>query len=276
MTEGGSGTAQFCTQCGRRHGETDRFCAGCGAAKGAAVIGAGHPATDKPPTQSSAMPAEPMTGFTPSVLRPVQPPRAAPAFVSLPPSAAPMIALPTGSWRETVIATEVLHHDEVRQLVSGASGLHGHGMTAEEFFKVAKPMMKAVSPGSELVPMEAIAELSVGLGTRLGIKSGTEMRTVFAHPPGRVIAAVLCSFASRGQNLSACEQGRDGCALSAKLPSSLFTWTGDILATLVRQPEGTVMVANITIPGQMYDWGKGKKVLEDLISDVPKFISLQG
>ena len=44
-----------------------------------------------------------------------------------------------------------------------------------------------------------------------------------------------------------------------------------MIITLERRPEGTMMKATITVPGQSFDWGRSKRVLQDLIEDVKRY-----
>jgi len=55
------------------------------------------------------------------------------------------------------------------------------------------------------------------------------------------------------------------------MASSILSWEGNMIVTLERQSEGTLLKATITVPGQAFDWGRSKRVLQDLIDDVKRY-----
>ncbi|MCP5086361.1 MAG: zinc ribbon domain-containing protein [Rhodobacteraceae bacterium] len=180
---------------------------------------------------------------------------------------------PDANWQDSIDYKTVLGHDDVEKLIAGASGTNPGGMSADEFLSAAKPLL--LLTGAKHTPLKLIAEVGPGLYAKLGITTGKEMEKDFTFPPGRVIAAVLCSLASRNQTLSEGDQAKDGCVLVAKLPSSMWSWAGVISVTFTRYSNGCRVGAKITIPGQAFDWGKSKGSLADLFEDIPRFISLQ-
>ncbi len=176
-------------------------------------------------------------------------------------------------WQNSIDYKAVLGHPEVEALISKASGTNPGSMSAEAFLAAAKPLLALT--GVKHVPFKLIAEVAPGLYAKLGVSTGKDMVQEFELTAGRVIAAVLCSLASRDQTLSEGVQAEDGCVLVAKLPSSMWSWAGQITVTFERVASGCRVCGQVTIPGQAFDWGKSKGVLDDLFVDIPKFISLQ-
>jgi hypothetical protein len=60
--------------------------------------------------------------------------------------------------------------------------------------------------------------------------------------------------------------------LTAAIPSDWRTFGGTLTVEVGRIPNGTAVEATATIPGQLFDWGKSKKVLATLIAEVPAFL----
>lgn len=227
----------FCTQCGKPAQPDHVFCAGCGTAL----------------VRETAAPMGLMAA-------------AGPAAPSAP-------VAPLEDWRETISYKTVLGHPEVKALVAEAAKANKAGMSADEFMKLAQPILNAAGSGG--VPMKLITEIATPIYAKMGVKIGKDARNGYATPFGRVLAAILCSLASRNQTLVAIQEGTDGCVVQAEVPSSITTSKGNLTLTLERKPEGTVVASAVVFPGQSSDWGRSKRTLEELHQDILNFRSLQ-
>jgi hypothetical protein len=193
---------------------------------------------------------------------------AAPASIVPSPPAAPL-----EDWRATTNYRVVLAHPEVKALIADASKASKAGMSADEFMKLAQPVLDAAGSGG--VPMKLIAEIAAPMYAKMGVKTGKDAKNGYATPYGRVLAAILCSLASRNQTLIAIEEGTDGCVVQAEIPSSMTTWKGKMSLTLERRPEGTLVSSAVVFEGQSSDWGRAKRVLDDLHQDILNYRTLQ-
>lgn len=211
----------FCTQCGRKFADTDKFCAECGAPREAA--------------------APPPPEIDPSV-----------------------------DWRASMTPQEIMWHPEVRARVTKVAGADPQGMTGEKFYEIARPLMMITGTGT-LPPLKFIKDYSLPLTARLGMKTGSEISQGFRNTFGETFAAVLCSLASRSQPVEELTGAENGCVIRSKMASSIWSWEGDMVITLETRPEGTMMTGAITVPGQLSDMGKSKRVLQDLVGDVMKY-----
>lgn len=234
----------FCTQCGKQAAPEHVFCAGCGT---------------RLPREASAAPMGLM---------------ATPAPVA---TEAPVVtAIDTGpleDWRETTNYRVVLGHPQVKALVADAAKASKAGMTGDEFMKLAQPILDASGSGG--VPMKLIAEIATPLYAKMGVKTGKDAKNGYATSYGRTLAAILCSLASRNQTLVAVHEGTDGCVVQAEIPSSMTTWKGKLSLTLERKPEGTLVSSAVVFEGQSSDWGRSKRVLDDLHQDILNYRTLQ-
>jgi zinc-ribbon domain len=179
---------------------------------------------------------------------------------------------PSSVWHESVDYSTVFNHPDVKSLIVAAAGKKPGGMSAEDFLSAAEPLLGAAGV---TVPLNAAARIGQSVYARLGVKTGKEVSASFPSPPGRVIAAVLCSLAARGQALDSAEQATDGCTMTATLPSSMWAFRGTLVATVQAEPSATRVVAATSIPGQLYDWGHSKRVLNSLVEDIGSFLDLQ-
>lgn len=224
----------FCTKCGKAAAPGDAFCGGCGARLSTAAA-------------------------------------VAPARVDeVSPGPAPA---PQHDWRETHDYRVVLSHPEVKALIADAAKANKAGKTADDFLKMAAPLLSAAGASPEATRM--IADFAPGFYAKMGIKTGKDARNVYAMSYGRALAAILCSMASRNQTLVAVQEGADGCILQGDVPSSMTTWKGKISVTVERRPEGALVSSAVVFPGQTADWGRSKRLLEELHQDILNYRTLQ-
>jgi hypothetical protein len=229
----------YCTQCGAKAAPDHKFCAGCGARLEGAGTG-----------------AAPMAFAAPDAPAPVPAPSG-----------------PLEDWRETTNYRVVLSHPDVKGLIADASKTSKAGMSADEFLKLAAPVLGLA--GAETAATKLIAEYAPGFYAKMGVKVGKETRNGYATSFGRTLAAILCSLASRSQTLVAIHEASDGCVVEADVPSSLTTSKGKLTLTLERRPEGTLVQSAVVFPGQSGDWGRSKRVLDELHQDILNYRTLQ-
>ncbi len=246
----------FCTQCGRAYGASDRFCGGCGTPRPSAPTALAGPLSPDVASIGAA-------SFVPNVQNFDTAQGVAPN-----PQAG---ALP--DWRTSRDARVILNHPDVRKLVEEAAKLNKSSMTAEDFFKVAEPFMKAA--GADAVPLKLIADVAQSMYAKIGVKTEHQAQQGYASSFGRTLAAIACSLASRHQQLVAIAEGADGCGLQIDLPSTLTVMKAHMTLVLEERTEGTLVTGAVIIPGQASDWGHAKKTLADLHQDILNFRSLQ-
>lgn len=127
---------------------------------------------------------------------------------------------------------------------------------------------------SSPIPLESLAAVLQPLYESWGIRTGKERGGSIAAPIGRAIARTLCSFAKHGQTFQSAEQHDAGCVLTAELPSSVCSLTGKLTISLLGRGPQTQISATTVIPGQLYDWGKSNRCLEQLFNDLQSDLGL--
>ena len=173
-------------------------------------------------------------------------------------------------WRTSQDARQIMAHPEVRARIERVTGANPQGMTAEKFYELARPVM-AITGAGPLPPMKLLKDVALPIYAKFGVKTQSEMSQGFRNTFGETLAAVLCSLASRSQPVEDLADATNGCVITSKMASSIWSWEGKMVITLETQPEGTLMKATITVPGQTSDWGKTKRALQGLIDDVMKY-----
>jgi hypothetical protein len=136
-------------------------------------------------------------------------------------------------------------------------------MSAEDFLEAAGKLMSLPVPA---VALKAVAEVVVPIFEHLGIKTGKTRSETIQNPPGKAIVAVLCAFASQGQEIRQVQQFENGCLLEAMIPSDMWSWGGSLFVSIRASNSGTRVDAATSVKGQLFDWRKSKRCLERLFS----------
>ena len=129
-----------------------------------------------------------------------------------------------------------------------------------------------------LAVFDAISPIGFSLGKfthailpiddKRGIKTGHQSQGIFDSPPGRVILAVLCTLAGESLAIASVHQDPDTCSLSADIPSGLITNRGELHILIAVHELYVSMSLAATISGQWYDWGKSKRLADEIFSAV--------
>ena len=175
-------------------------------------------------------------------------------------------------WRSSFDYRKVLHHPEVINTIRSLTTPKSAGMSSDEYLLAALPLLGVT--GVAAVPLSAMVDILPKWGDRIGIRSGKSEEQHFSLQPGEAIAAIACSFATRGMQLIDGEQAIDGCILTAKFPSNIWTGGGEISACITPKKSYLSILATTTVPGQLFDWGTSRRLLNGLFEDLPRFASL--
>ncbi len=169
---------------------------------------------------------------------------------------------PRGDWTMSLHYEHVLAVPEARQRIAAASTGTAAGVTAEDLLKI----FDAVSPIG--ISMEKLSGALIPIADKMGIKMQQAASAIFPAPPGRVLLATLCVLATRGMELLDAKQLPEACALVAKIPSGLYTNPGQLNVVLRIANTGVLMQLEARIAGQYYDWGKSKRMINQIFMDV--------
>jgi hypothetical protein len=178
------------------------------------------------------------------------------------------IASEPEDWEQDAVYEKIIRVEAVRTAISHhAANAHG-GVSGEALLALYDKVM------SSPVPLEHLVAIVQPLYDSWGIRTGKERHEWIDAPIGRVIARTLCSFAKHAQAFQRAEQFESGCVLTAELPSSVCSLKGKLTISLKRSEDLTEVTATTIIPGQIYDWGKSDRCLEQLINDLSSELGL--
>jgi hypothetical protein len=163
--------------------------------------------------------------------------------------------------RETSYET-LMRDANVRKTIDAHARLAKKRISAEQFLALADKLIP------QPVSMEGMAAIAQPFWAKLGVRTRKELTGHIDAPLARVIVRALCSLARQGQNLRNVVQGERGCSLEAELPSDLFSAAGSLHVNLWRDGSRTGVAASTNIDGQWMDWGKSRRCLDQLLSDL--------
>jgi hypothetical protein len=168
-------------------------------------------------------------------------------------------------WPNLLSYETLLRVPEVRERIARHAAMCKTKFSGEQFLECCDKMLTPLTGG---VPLTLIASIAQPISEKLGLKMIKTRVERLSGPPGKVIVAMLCSLAKNGQKLGQVEQESSGCTLHAAMPSDMWSLRGDLAITIRAEGFTTVVEAGLTIPGQVYDWGKSQRALRQLFGDL--------
>jgi len=127
-------------------------------------------------------------------------------------------------------------------------------------------ILEAVSPSK--ISLSKLTHAMVPVMDKLGFRTSQQSQAVWQAEPGRVMLAFLCVLAWKSLTVDEVQQTSDQCVLVAKLPLGVITNPGKLLARLETKSGWVRASLAVTISGQWYDWGKSKRLIEDILSGI--------
>ena len=174
-------------------------------------------------------------------------------------------ALAPVDWPTLTEYAAIMRVPEVRERIARAAAQAKKRLSGEQFLEICDKFMSPLSGG---VSLTAIASIAEPLAEKLNLKCRKVGSRRFNQPVGTMIVAVLCSLARNGQHLQDVTQEESGCRLEASLPSDVWSLRGKFNITVRDDGVATLVEAEATIKGQIYDWGKGQRLVDQLFNEV--------
>lgn len=168
-------------------------------------------------------------------------------------------------WTEITDCQSLIAVPEVRERIARHAAQSKKKLSGEEFLECCDKILGPLAGG---VPFAIIAKIAQPISEKLGLKTGKGRSERVAERPGVVLVAILCSLAQNDQKLLEATQSASGCTIRATMPSDIWSLKGDLLINVHAESRTTVVEADITIPGQVYDWGKCNRALDRLFADL--------
>jgi pSer/pThr/pTyr-binding forkhead associated (FHA) protein len=159
----------------------------------------------------------------------------------------------------------------IREIVSGqANYTPAAGMSEKELADLLAPLAK-LSSGNYYIAMKA----GEALGKAMGIKSTKQLSKQF--PPhyqytSVVLACILALRHLQNEIVSMYDTPR-GSVVELKMATDLWSFGGMLTIEFIDEgPSGIVVNGESEIRGQMFDWGKGKRSIEEIFNQTERYL----
>lgn len=159
----------------------------------------------------------------------------------------------------------------IREIVSGqANYTPAAGMSEKELADLLAPLAK-LSSGNYYLAMKA----GEALGRAMGIKSTKQLQRRF--PPhyqytSVVLACILALRHLQNEIVSMYDTPR-GSVVELKMAADIWSVGGMLTIEFIDEsPSGIVINGESEIRGQMFDWGKGKRSIEEIFNETGQYL----
>jgi hypothetical protein len=167
--------------------------------------------------------------------------------------------IPVGDWHHETCYATLLRYPEVRERLALVPEC-AKNVSAEEWIALYDEAFKPLTG----VSMKTVVAIAAPIYAKMGVKTGKKRTEMLAEPPGLVMVDVLCALAKHGLPLTNVHQGSSGCVFEAKFPSDFWASEGKVVVSVEHVGDETKVEAATNIPGQLFDWGKSVRCLENL------------
>jgi pSer/pThr/pTyr-binding forkhead associated (FHA) protein len=159
----------------------------------------------------------------------------------------------------------------IREIVSGqANYTPAAGMSEKEMADLLDQLAK-LSSGNSYLAMKA----GEALGKAMGIKSTKQLHKIFSTPYQYASVVLACVLALRHlqyEIVSLYDTPR-GSIIELKMSTDIWSFGGMLTIEFIDEgPSGIVVNGESEIKGQMFDWGKGKRTLEEIFSATERYL----
>jgi hypothetical protein len=172
---------------------------------------------------------------------------------------------PALSWKQETTLEGLLSNPEVREMIADSAAQSTKQMSGEEFLGVADSLIKPL--GKDL-SLKKLAEIVVPIFQDMGIKNEHSMLWIVRYPILEVTVKAICTMARNNCRLTRAKKAANGIVLLGTIPSDFWSWSGDLVITLEDLHPSTRVQINTKIKGQLYDWGKSKRIIHTLLRDI--------
>ena len=165
-------------------------------------------------------------------------------------------------WTETLDYANLLSQDEPRERIASAAKMAENNLSGDDFLAV----LDAVSPIG--VSWSKLTGAIVPIFDKLGFHTSQQSQGLFDASPGRVLLAALCTLASRSLTIRDVHQGDNECSVVADIPLGIITNPGQLVAIFELAGPAVAVSLSTRIKGQWYDWGKSKRMIDDIYAGI--------
>jgi hypothetical protein len=165
-----------------------------------------------------------------------------------------------------------MSHPDARARLEQAAA-RGRLLSAKEFLENVNDVVDLLGGSLDGIEQRATHAMGAALGKALGFEIRRVRTVPYPYPVGAVLLGVSCAMAEAGFPLKRVGQDVDGCLLEAGLPKNWATNHGSVVCAVAGNAQQAQVRSGVHVPGQLYDWGRGNRVLGKLASRTGEYVS---
>ncbi len=174
------------------------------------------------------------------------------------------------SWRQESDFKTIVKHPDVLELISNYSTVSNKKIDS----KYLLDKFDLVFGTFTGVSTNLITEIVLPIYSKLGIKLGKKKESVFFEPINEVFVKTLCSISSNKKlEFKEFYQAQDGLFIISEIKPDFLSFRGN-LTIEIQKNENVKLKINAITKGQLFDFGKSKKIISRVLSDL-KTIELE-
>jgi len=162
--------------------------------------------------------------------------------------------------RDLTSVADILKQARAAELIAEAKGGATRGVSGEEFLGAADKLF----PGAKIG-----GAIGQALGKKMGLKAQAEQTAQLPGAPYAYgVLALMCAAARASLETAEIAEPEPGvCVLHARTPSTIWAFGGEAVFTVRADPAGAAIEAMTVHAGQVFDWGRGKRLLAEVLDD---------
>jgi hypothetical protein len=174
------------------------------------------------------------------------------------------------SWKKEKSLEGLINNTEFREILTFYKTQSPKSMSAEEFLDGFDTILKSIS--GESFSFKKTTQFTSNIFSELGINAGKETTHCVSITYIEVVGKTLFSMAKNGYAVTTISHLNNGIFLSGKIASDLWTMGGDILIVIQATDNQTIIQIKAIIKGQLFDWGKSQKVIDNIAKDISSMV----
>ncbi len=172
---------------------------------------------------------------------------------------------PSGDWKTEKRFDFLPKHSDVRKMIAQFAEQSSQKISADEYLKLADLAFGSLMGG---VSASKLGSVLVPIYQKTGISTGKSQTRNLRPTIQELIVKSLCALAKNGFPIESSEAAADGIVFTAKVPSDLWSWEGRLVLSIQDNDDFREVKIAVKIKGQLYDWGKSKKIIAKVFRDI--------
>jgi hypothetical protein len=162
----------------------------------------------------------------------------------------------------------VLENHESKKYLSGQEQPYKSYLGSDDYLKGLDRALSVAFDISPLIPMDVCARGGRAIWSFLGISIAASQSRSYNRRYPYITLACLSYLCRKGMDIiSISENGNKG-VIQARVPDSFLTWEGRLLIAIQNNGSTIDVGAGVNFKGQRFDWGKGNRILDELLLDI--------